>query len=61
MSFLCKPPYDRPAFTINAVPAELSPAEVRRVHVLHLRRDSLQKQIAFIDGQILSILKTFES
>lgn len=30
----------------------IAPAEIRRVHILHLRRDSLLKQIAFIEAKI---------
>ncbi len=33
-------------------PRALTPAEARRVHVLHLRKDSLLKRIAFLDGKI---------
>jgi len=52
MSFLTKPPYDQPLRCVIPVPRELTPAEARRVHVLHLRRDSLLKSLAFVEAKL---------
>jgi hypothetical protein len=56
---LCKSPFDRVACIITPAPRELTPVEVRRVHVLHLRAASARKAVAFIDAKIQHILKSY--
>lgn len=54
-SFLQRGRWARPAITLT--PRYLTPAEARRVHVLHLRRDAIKKQIAFIDAKIAALAR----
>lgn len=50
---LTKYPLTRPVVQI-APPRELTPAETRSVHVLHLKLASKKKALAFVEAQIAS-------
>jgi hypothetical protein len=57
---LTKPPFNQPAVQITP-PCELTPAQVRRVHVLHLRLKSKRKALAFVEAQIEGIIRSYSS
>jgi len=57
---LTRPPFDQIVAIVIPTPRELTPAEVRRVHVLGLKIESSRKAIAFIDAKIQHILKSYE-
>lgn len=57
---LTKPPLNQPAFSVSFDPA-LTPAQARRVHVLHLRLESKRKALAFVEAQIEGIIRSYSS
>ena len=52
----------RPVVDVIVTRRELTPAEARRVHVLHLRLDTKRKALAFVESkiarEIAALLKT---
>ena len=54
---LTKKKLNRPAVEVIVTRRELTPAEARRVHILHLRLDSKRKALAFVEAKISRELK----